>query len=274
MYLVSVYLVIDCGSLEFAHARLHSRHGQRADESTWQRLETVREFAALLETARGTSLQPWVFGLTATASARQIEAALRSQWRMTVVEVVGWMPARWQAALSWCAVLPDLPLLQHLACDGEVSAAMLDDPEHRALCDAPSGARLAVLSAGRLAALAMAWSAQQTSAGAQPSAWLFAWHAEWRRRLPRRTSETDDKLAWVEAALHAHASAFAAAPPGSGKLLRQSLGTHLSQLLRRAMLDPAAAFIHITLCGLDLERLRGELLLRALFTDVPSGRAA
>ncbi len=265
--------VIDCGSLEFTHARLYARHGQRADESIWQRLETVRELAALLETARGTSLQPWVLGITATASARQIEAAMLRQWRKTVAEVVGWMPARWQAALAWCAVLPDLPLLQHLACGGEVGAAMLDDPEHHALCDAPSGARLAVLSAGHLAALAMAWSAQQTSAGAQPSAWLCAWHAEWRRRLPRRSSETDDKLAWVEAALRAHASAFAAAPPGSGRLLRRSLGTRLSQLLRRAALDPAAAFIHIGLCGLDLERLRGELLLRALFTGVPSTRA-
>jgi hypothetical protein len=38
-------------------------------------------------------------------------------------------------------------------------------------------------------------------------------------------------------------------------------------LLRRATLEPAAAFIHVALCALDLERLRGELLSRLLFAQ-------
>ena len=45
--------MIDCGSLEYAQARVQARHGQRADELAWQRLETAREFAALLAGARG-----------------------------------------------------------------------------------------------------------------------------------------------------------------------------------------------------------------------------
>ena len=35
--------------------------------------------------------------------------------------------------------------------------------------------------------------------------------------------------------------------------------------MRRATLEPAAASIHLALTALELERLRGELLLRALF---------
>jgi hypothetical protein len=36
-------------------------------------------------------------------------------------------------------------------------------------------------------------------------------------------------------------------------------------LLRRAALHPAAAFIHLALCALDLERLRAELVRRIVF---------
>jgi len=39
----------------------------------------------------------------------------------------------------------------------------------------------------------------------------------------------------------------------------------LSLLWRRAALEPAAAFIHLVLSALELERLRGELLGRRLF---------
>jgi len=39
--------------------------------------------------------------------------------------------------------------------------------------------------------------------------------------------------------------------------------------LRRAMLDPAAAFAYLALIALDLERLRGELLRRAAFPGLP-----
>jgi len=40
--------VIECGSIEYAQARLQSRHGRRASEAQWQQLESIREFGALL----------------------------------------------------------------------------------------------------------------------------------------------------------------------------------------------------------------------------------
>ena len=58
-----------------------------------------------------------------------------------------------------------------------------------------------------------------------------------------------------------------AAPPGSGTQLRRALQARLSLLLRRATLEPAAAFIHLALSALELERLRGELLGRKLFAN-------
>jgi hypothetical protein len=49
--------------------------------------------------------------------------------------------------------------------------------------------------------------------------------------------------------------------------LRRALQARLSLLLRRATLEPAAAFIHLALSALELERLRGELLVRKLFMN-------
>jgi hypothetical protein len=255
--------MIECGSLEFAQARLQARHGQRASEVTWQRLETAREFRLLLDAARASPLRPWVVGITAQATSNEIESVLRAHWRALVAEVAGWIAPAWRPALDWCAVLPELPTLQHLSRGGELSTWMQDDPDLRALCEVPANERRTALAAASLGALASAWSA--------PASLAQAWQAEWERRLPQPLSEADASLRRVVATLTSHGAAFAAAPPGPGVLLRRSLQARLALLLRRATLEPAAAFIHIALCALDLERLRGELLRRALF---PHARVA
>lgn len=249
--------MIECGSLEFAQARLQARHGQRVDEAAWRRIVAMREFAALLELARSTVLRQWLVGVTADGSVHRIEAALRGHWRALVDEVVTWMPGPWQPALAWCAVLTDLAPLQHLARGGEPAAWMHDDRAWRELCAAQPQARAAMLAAGPLAALAVAWPTPQTMAQ--------AWQAEWQRRLPKPLSADDDTLGQVVRVLLDHRKAFAEAAPGQGWLLRSSLRVRLTLLLRRAALEPAAAFIHLALCALDLERLRAELLRRALF---------
>jgi hypothetical protein len=254
--------VIDCGSLDYAQARLQARHGQRATEAIWQRIETAREFTALVEVARASSLRPWLVGITAPADVQQIEAVLRGHWRAAVAEAVGWTAPDWQAALAWCAVLPDLPLLQHLARGGQARDWMGDDPVLRRLCAAPAAERQAALAATGLGDLGTAWAAAH-SPGA---AWQQAWQAGWWRRVPQAQEDIDDSLRQVVAAVQAHAAAFAAAPPGPGGLLRRALRARLSLLLRRATLQPAALVIHLVLSALDLEHLRGELLRRALFT--------
>ena len=251
--------MIDCDSLEYAQARLQSRHGQRAGEADWQRLETAREFTARLDAARNSPLRPWLVGITAASTSQQIESVLRAHWRTAVSEVAGWMPAAWQAAVLWCAAWPDLPVLQHLARGGEPMAWMRDDAELRSLCAVPAAEQAVALGAGALAPLAMAWPS--------PEAMASAWRVEWQRRLPQPLGDAGDSLSGVAATVLKHGAAFAAAPPGSGSMLRRALQARLTLLLRRAALEPAAAFIHVALCALDLERLRGELLGSALFTQ-------
>ena len=249
--------MIECGSLEFAQARLQARHGQRLDDASWRRIETMREIAPLLEFARGTALRPWLVGIAADSPAHRVEAALHGHWRALVDEVVAWMPRRWQAPLAWCAVLPELAPLQHLAQGGESAAWIADDGAWAELLATPPPQRAALLATGPLAPLAPAWAAPQTLAR--------AWRTEWQRRLPRQPKPADDALGQLVQMFDEHHEAFVEAAPAQGWLLRGALYARLSLLLRRAALEPAAAFIHLALCALDLERLRGELLRRMLF---------
>jgi hypothetical protein len=249
--------VIECGSLEYAQARLDARHGQRLREADWHRIELLREFGPLLEAARGTSLRPWLDGITAESSVHQVEAILRRRWRGLVAEVAGWMPASWRPALAWCAVLPDLAPLQQLAGQSEAAPWMRDDSMWRELCAVEPAGRPARLAAGPLAALAVAWSAPQTLAR--------AWQAEWLRRWPAHRRSTEATLQNHARTQLAHEGAFVGADPAQGWVLRGALRARLALLLRRATLEPAAAFIHLALCALDLERLRAELLRRLVF---------
>ena len=249
--------MIECGSLEYAQARIGARHGERLREADWHRIEVLRELAPLLEVARATSLRSWLAGIDADSGVHRIDSAVRDRWRAIVAEVAGWMPAPWRPALAWWAVLVDLAPLQHLA-RGETPAPwMRDDEAWRELCASAPESRAARLAEGPFAALAPAWSAPETL----PQ----VWHAEWRRRWPGPRRDAGDMLERLGAALREHERQFAVATRGQGWLLRGALRVHLSLLLRRAALQPAAAFIHLALCALDLERLRAELVRRVVF---------
>lgn len=246
---------IDCGSLELAHARIMARHGQRVAETTWQRIEVVRDFAPALELARGSALRPWLVGLSADSPSGQIEAVLRGHGQAMVDEVAAWMPAAWQPALAWCARWPDLPVLQHLARGGELPPGLQDDDRWVAVVHDRGSA--APLAGGPWTSLSPAWT--------DPDRFGDQWLAVWQRLLPGAALNNDGPLKRVLALWREHGLAFAQAVPGQGWPQRTALRTRLALLLRSVALDSAAAFIHLTLCALDLERLRAELLRRACF---------
>jgi hypothetical protein len=261
--------VIDAGSLELAHARVLARHGERLTSADWRRIEATRDWAPALEVARATALRPWLDGITVDSGVAQIEGTLRRHWRRGVAEAAEWMPAPWQAAVRWCAWLPDLPLLQHLARGGEPPRWMQEDDAWRALAAAPPASRAAVLAAGPAGALAAAWASPHDAGR--------AWLLEWRKRLPAKVRAASPATVRAtpdsaSASLHAlvrllrdHAKVFGVAAASQGWPLRGALRVQLVQLLRRSALQPAMAFIHLALCALDLERLRAELLRRVVF---------
>ena len=215
------------GSLPYALARLGARHGQRPDEAAWRRIENLRGFAPALEEARRTTLRARLVGITADSGAAQVEAMLRTQAQVMVEEVADWMDPAWREAITWCALLPDLAALQHVARGGAAPAW---------LGEAPPGLALD-----------------------QPERLGQAWFTEWQRRWPRHNDiEGEDDV------LPAFAALLQRLLPG-GLAQRAGLKAQLTLLRRRAGLQPAAVFIHLALDALDWERLRAELLRRAWF---------
>jgi hypothetical protein len=245
--------VIEAGSLEYAHARLCARFGDRPDELVWRRIETIREIDAMLEAARASPLAAWIARIGPDANVHAMELAMRAHWRERVTSIAAWMPSAWRASIEWCALLVELPVLQHLARGGAAPRWLPDDPLRAAWGD--DRARREPGPAALLAA-------------ADPDRIATIWRAGWDRRLPERR-ECTPLLRETVAMLAAHAKAFRDPSTSDGWALRRALHARLSRLFRRATLDPAAAFVFLALSALDFERLRGEILRRVAFPRLP-----
>jgi hypothetical protein len=146
----------------------------------------------------------------------------------------------------------DLPLLLHLARGGSPPAWARADPALQPLLEIQPGARAdprARLLAG---------------ARIDPGSLLGQWTAEWRRRLPPGAgrAEIEGRLLPL---LERHARSFGAPQAVDGWALRRALQERLVGVLRRALVEPAAAFAFLALEALEFERLRAELVARAAF---------
>jgi len=238
------------GDLDYAHARLCARFGRRPDELAWRSIEPIRGLPAFLDAARGQLFRPWIEAVTATATPHEIEAALLARRRALVSEVAQWMPQSWQPAVRWAGVAAELPVLEHLSRGGEALPWMRDDAVYGEL----RGEAAHPPISGPLLPLAAGWR--------RPDGLLRTWRREWMRRLPRSGagSKLLDALARVLASQRFLAGTAPAVLPA-----RRSLVARLETLFRRAAGDPAEAFVFLALSTLDLERLRGELLRRAVF---------
>lgn len=249
--------MIDCGSVEYAYARVHARHGRRLDTGAWRRIETLRDFAPMLELARAGSLSAWLDGIGERSDSHRIETVLRRHWHTSVDEVASWLSAAWQPAVRWWAWLPELPMLQHLARGSEPPPWMCDDEIWRDACALPAAERAGWLASSPASALLSALRA--------PDRVGELWLAEWRQRLPRTGSDDAAALDTLLRVLLEHREAFVRAALGQGHALRARLQSRLEGLLQRLPPQPAVVFVHLALMALDLERLRAELLRRRLF---------
>lgn len=242
----------------YAQARLQARFGERPDESVWLHLHGIGELGSYLQAAQQTSLRQWVLGLDPSRSSHEIELALRLKFRRHIDEVAGWMPERWRAALKWIKCLPDLPALQHLLAGGYAADWMQYDP---ALVDHTGENTMLRLQ-----------SAHQSNCIALPEGWrqgdpLFhGWLRRWRELLPKTgpaTTEFGQGLSHIENLLIAQ---IAPSQNTYTPQLREELAVKLRTAFRRYRFQPATCCAYLALTALDIERLRGNLLQRALFS--------
>ena len=243
----------------YVQARLQARHGMRPDEQLWRRLASVGDLGGFLDTARRTVLRPWVVGMQAAQSNHTMELLLRQRFRGCVDEVVQWLPVRWGATLRWVRRLPDLPALQHLL-SGEIAPPwMLDDPVLQGFASTDMSRRQEALRHSDYACLVSAWQ--------RGTPLPDAWHEQWRRLWPAVRGQ-DAGLVYLGRLLQKYLQAMYAAPTALPDHRRTLLVPGLNHAFRRYAFQPAAACAHLGLVALDLERLRAELLSRALFPGI------
>ena len=259
--------VIECGSLEYAQARLHARHGQRADEAQLAAHRVGARVRAPCSTpCAPAALRGWLAGITAHSTAHEIEARPARPLAATVGRGrrLDARPVAARAGLVRGAARPAAA-----AAPGARRRARGLDARRRATGASCARRRQAsvraVLAHGPLAALAPAWPAP-AHAGAGLAGRVAAAPAAAAR-------DADDSLRPGGA----RAAARIARPSptrdaGPGLAAARARCRRACRCCSAApTLEPAAAFIHLALCALDLERLRGELLRRVLFARCDGG---
>ena len=103
--------------------------------------------------------------------------------------------------------------------------------------------------------------------GGDPATVAAAWAREWRRLWPRVSGAAGRHLESLVAEIAAHVAHFALLTPAETWPARRALRERLGLRFHQRVLEPASLFVYLALVLLDLERLRGELLTRALFPE-------
>lgn len=218
--------------MEYAQARLQARYGAHPVEAQWRQLGVHRDIAAYLAAARAMPFADWLAGIDDSAGPHEIERALRRCWRRAVAEVAHWLPAEWGPATRWLASLIDLPAFAHRERGGLLPRGIETDPQ------------LAFRAGGKVD--------------------LEQWQAQWMRLWPQdRETECLD-LEQLSVRLRRHLADFAQCDAAAAWEARRALRSRAVLAFRRAALRPVAGLLFLLLLALDLERLRAELMLRAL----------
>jgi len=92
---------------------------------------------------------------------------------------------------------------------------------------------------------------------------LTAWESQWKARWPRASSELLAGVGEVGRTVRTHLLRFGVLAPEDAGAARQGLAARLATLVRRFPAQPASLFAYLGVCALDLERLRGEFVVRA-----------
>lgn len=230
----------------YAGARIQARYGRLVVATTWERLQRLDTLGGFLQAARDTPLRPWVAQLDAAADVHQIEAQLRALFRRRVAELAEWSPPPWRPAVTWAALLPDLPAVA-ARLRGVDAPWMQADSRLAAVGDDGRGRvpeELRVL--------------QQAFRNRQPllATWLERWRSLWPSTLPAERRGLEELARLLGDAV---AGAARDAPAALAALHRP-----LRQLFRRRTRAPAGLFAYLALTWIEFAALRGAVVRRRL----------
>lgn len=244
-------------SFIYTQTRLQARHGMRPDEHIWQIVESKKELANYLQSARQTPLRYWVAGLQSTDNHHTIETTLAKLYREYVLDVAHWVPSAWRESVEWVAVLVYLPAIQHLLLGNTSRSWMVDIPELKSMTMSNLNMRVDAFSQSPYARLLDTWQENQTLV----SAWMVCWQSLW----PEKKSQAP--LHKLIALVQEHLELFKRLSPATTWRQRQRLAARLTLMFRKHAYQPVEIFIHLLLVALDIERLRSAILQRSLFPN-------
>lgn len=223
----------------YLQTRVQVHYALLPDDRLWLHLSALKELTSFMEEARSTQLLQWIFGLSSRSSAEEIENHIQQRLRDSVTETVRWFGAEWRPAVRWLALLEKLPALEHALRSHTAPAAAMTEPEFLELAGLKS----------RCPALGQAWV------------------AGWRRRWPTMSRRDRQGVETLIEILEQHRQQFPLLPVTATWNARHDLEARMRLFFRSHLLQPAAAFAYLALVALCLERLRAELLHRALFSQ-------
>lgn len=252
-------------SIEYAHARTSARLAQRPGERVAQQLRACRSVAAQLEAVRASPAASYVSGVEAAGSIDSIEAAFRQQFRLRVAELGEWSPDEWKPAIHFVAELLDLPALLHLSGAATPPDWLQADAAlaHLARPDAFER-RIGLVARYPWLRTALDTDARASTQTARLHPVLQAWVRRWRTLWPACTADERANLDQLVSILERHVRQFGTLAVEDAGAARAALASQLANLMRRAAVEPAALFAWLALLAIDLERLRGEFVTRAV----------
>ena len=251
-------------SLEYAQARIQSRLGDRPNEALWAELSSARAFAAYLEAVRGSRMRAWVAGIGAASDLHQVDGNLHDRFREHIREVARWMPAEWRPAVLWLLRLFDLAAIGHLLAGRAPLPWMSRDEGLRAVLAAQSPSDMLLAVRVLVNTRAQHGATVAAGSGISPARLRAAWRAEWIRRWPPGERRGSCGVRSVLETFEQHLVRFGASGVAGSWRERALLEYALRKLFCRLTLDAGACFAYLGLVALDLERLRAELVRRAV----------
>ncbi|WP_303901498.1 hypothetical protein [Thiohalomonas denitrificans] len=242
----------------YAQTRLQASHACFPGEAEWQRLEAITHTEHLLDRLRTSPMRPWVSSLNAQMDAHRMEQTLRLLFRDYIDAVALWQPPEWQAAVQWTKRLADVAALQHLLEHSVTAEWIRSDPALRTFALDDPNRRVRALRESAYAPMIEAWRNE-------PQRLVSGWDRHWQTLWPRTSTAERRALEWLAGQLYEQQEMLASGELHDSRAARQRLMTGLLPEFRQRTFQPAAAFLHLAITAIHLERLRGVLLRLLLF---------